>query len=111
MSKEKKDLHLSLMDFVQAYGHHSLSEFFESEKWNDFLRVLQEHIEDARDMLEIETDWDNIRYAQGQVNALRTIVDLADISVDIGKQLSAGMPTDELKEEDNERGIEPESVI
>lgn len=113
MSTERKNLNDALLEMVRKHGKSTLTGFFCSEVWIEFVMLLNEHIEDARNILEIDYDIMNIRYVQGQVNALRTIVDLADITVDYATQLEDGMPSEELTEEDldDERGIETEPII
>lgn len=108
-----KDLNDALLELVRRHGKTTLTGYFGSEVWLEFVALLNEHIEDGRNVLELDSDIMNIRYVQGQVNALRTIVDLADISVDYATQLEDGMPSEELTEEDldDERGIDPDPIV
>ena len=108
-----KDLNDALLELVRRHGKMTLTGYFGSEVWLEFVALLNEHIEDSRNILELDSDIMNIRYVQGQVNALRTIVDLADISVDYATQLEDGMPSEELTEEDldDERGIDPDPIV
>lgn len=108
-----KDLSNSITNFIRAHGAYSLTEFFNDDRWSGFAAILEDHLEDARNDLEVAGDMVAIRYIQGQVNALRTILDLSDIAIDVAKQLQTGMPDEKQTEEekDNERPFEPDQLV
>lgn len=113
MNKLQKNLNDALTQLVRSQGKHGLREFFDSEAWVGFEKVVIEHIEDGRDMLEVESVFEDVRFMQGYIMGLRTIIDLVDVSAERAQQMLDGMPSAEPTNEDetDERGIEPESVI
>lgn len=108
-----KELKNSLVEFLKLHGVNTLNAYFDSQEWLGFAKILEDHLDDARDQLEIESDLNAICYIQGQANALRTILDLADITVDVAKQLKAGMPDEKptREDEDDERPVDRNNLI